>query len=102
MTGNGKHTTHKNGDDWMIWGMVYGILWHCFTHIISLWIGISIPIWKFLGENRLSPHLIAGGYVFLSSYFTMNEFMVSKIDLSPHGFAWCEPSWCFEVMDVQS
>ena len=28
MTGNGKHTTYKNGDDW---GMVY-----CFTHIISL------------------------------------------------------------------
>jgi hypothetical protein len=26
MTGNGKHTTHKNGDDWMIWGMVYGIV----------------------------------------------------------------------------
>ena len=27
MTGNGKHTTYKNGDDW---GMVY----YCFTHII--------------------------------------------------------------------
>ena len=26
MTGNGKHTTYKNGDDW---GMVYC----CFTHI---------------------------------------------------------------------
>ena len=26
MTGNGKHTTYKNGDDW---GMVY----HCFHHI---------------------------------------------------------------------
>jgi hypothetical protein len=23
MTGNGKHTTYKNGDDW---GMVYGIV----------------------------------------------------------------------------
>ena len=27
MTGNGKHTTYKHGDDW---GMV---LWHCLTHI---------------------------------------------------------------------
>ena len=27
MTGNGKHTPYKNGDDW---GMVY----YCFTHII--------------------------------------------------------------------
>ena len=26
MTGNGKHTSYKNGDDW---GMVY----YCFTHI---------------------------------------------------------------------
>ena len=30
MTGNGNHTTYKNGDDW---GMVYGCLWHCLTHI---------------------------------------------------------------------
>ena len=30
MTGNGNHTTHKNGDDW---GMVY----YCFTHIILIW-----------------------------------------------------------------
>ena len=29
-TGNGNHTTFRNGDDW---GMVYGCLWHCFTHI---------------------------------------------------------------------
>ena len=26
MTGNGKHTTHKNGDDW---GMVY----YCVNHV---------------------------------------------------------------------
>ena len=29
MTGNGKHTTYKNGDDWG------DGLWHCFTHIIG-------------------------------------------------------------------
>ena len=30
MTGNGKHTTYKNGD--------LGVgLWHCFTHIIGKW-----------------------------------------------------------------
>ena len=28
MTGNGKHTTYKNGDDWV---MIY----YCFTHIIT-------------------------------------------------------------------
>ena len=32
-TGNGNHTTFRNGDDW---GMVYGCLWHCFTHIIPV------------------------------------------------------------------
>ena len=31
MTGNGKHTTYKNGDDW---GMVY----YCFTNIIYIYI----------------------------------------------------------------
>jgi len=29
MTGNGNHTTYKNGDDW---GMVY----YCFTNIIGI------------------------------------------------------------------
>ena len=28
MTGNGKHTTYKNGDDWG------NGLWHGFTHIM--------------------------------------------------------------------
>ena len=30
MTGNGKHTACKNSDDW---GMVYGYVLPCFTHI---------------------------------------------------------------------
>jgi hypothetical protein len=29
MTGNGNHTTYKNGDDW---GMVY----YCFNHIMAI------------------------------------------------------------------
>ena len=32
MTGNGKHISCKDGDRW---AMVYGCLWHCFTHIDS-------------------------------------------------------------------
>ena len=32
MTGNGSHTTYKNGDDW---GMVYVVALPCFTHMIS-------------------------------------------------------------------
>ena len=29
MTGNGKHTTYKNGDDW-------GMVFDCFTHMIDI------------------------------------------------------------------
>ena len=58
MTGNGKQTTYKNGDDW---GMVYGCLWHCLTHIkerdvgldwrltfidASIWNGSKRPFWQ--------------------------------------------------------
>ena len=40
MTGNGNHTTYKNGDDW-------GMVSHCFTHITTHqkthWISHQIP-----------------------------------------------------------
>ena len=34
-TGNGKHTTYQNGDDWGDWGMVSDCLNHI-SHIFSL------------------------------------------------------------------
>ena len=39
MTGNGKHTTYKNGDDW---GMGY----HCFHHINQavMDLGVSVDL----------------------------------------------------------
>ena len=45
MTGNGKHTTYKNGDDWV---MIY----YCFTHIITHgfeWY-VNYPVTKFRTE----------------------------------------------------
>ena len=47
MTGNGKHTTYRNGDDW---GMVY----YGFTHIIEnclvhIYIFISLSL-KFMRD----------------------------------------------------
>ena len=41
MTGNGKHTIYKNGDDLGDWGMVYGIglptLYYIVGWQVSLW-----------------------------------------------------------------
>ena len=37
MTGNGKHTTYKNGDDWG------DGLWHCFTHINDNPLELEVP-----------------------------------------------------------
>jgi hypothetical protein len=34
MTGNGKHTTYKNGDDWGMVNMTLFVL-TCFNHITS-------------------------------------------------------------------
>ena len=36
MTGNGKHTNYKNGDDW-------GMGCYCVTHIIGIWLD---GLWK--------------------------------------------------------
>ena len=32
MTGNGKHSTYKNGDDW---GWFMKLIWNCFNHITA-------------------------------------------------------------------
>ena len=44
MTGNGKHTTFKNGDDW-------GLVYYCLTHIIFYRVRaiyIYIHMWKYI------------------------------------------------------
>jgi hypothetical protein len=52
MTGNGKHTTYKNGDDW---GMVY----YCFTHIRD--ITDIMGIWGYDGISPTSTNIIFVG-----------------------------------------
>ena len=52
MTGNGKHSTYNNGDDWADWGMVYNyhgclcIIWG--YHIFRQTQGILYITWIYM------------------------------------------------------
>ena len=58
MTGNGKHTTYKNGDDW---GMVY---YYCFTHIIEF----HLNPYK-LPYNAMGSFALKSGWSLMSFWY---------------------------------
>ena len=72
MTGNGNHTTYKNGDDWR---MVY----YCFTHITLFseniyWylLGITLPVARGITMDDWDSH-------FFKAYFFFNTMKLETM-----------------------
>ena len=81
MTGNGNHTTYKNGDDW---GMVSDCFTHITTHQKTHWISHKIPTNSHI-QTELWPEISVVNFVSTSHFLEWEPHENQKNHQFPHG-----------------